>query len=194
MLRFQEALSELVKPPFEPIMDFSLYFISFKRLFPSLWQPPFAKWVRQCSSSQLLPHLPPSKKIAVAVWPHLRFSPEGSLISFQSVHLIDHVYFPSPCGSLRAAIRQKLDLKHPFHALPGEFLKPCHLLLAFGAKPKREALSIKRLSKWIMWYFETCNKEANVPVPLLPCWSHQSHCSFEGLFGQGSQRGCLQDS
>lgn len=30
MLRFQEALSELVEPPFEPIMDVSLYFISFK--------------------------------------------------------------------------------------------------------------------------------------------------------------------
>lgn len=30
VLRFQEALSELVEPPFEPIMDFSLYFISFK--------------------------------------------------------------------------------------------------------------------------------------------------------------------
>lgn len=30
VLRFQEALRELVEPPFEPIMDFSLYFISFK--------------------------------------------------------------------------------------------------------------------------------------------------------------------
>lgn len=33
VLRFQEALSELVEPPFEPIMDFSLYFISFKDYF-----------------------------------------------------------------------------------------------------------------------------------------------------------------
>lgn len=76
--------------------------------------------------------------------------PRGISDFFQSVHLIDHVYFPSPCGSLSAAIRQKLDLKHPFHVLRGEFLKPSHLFSAFGAKPKREALSIKRLSKWIM--------------------------------------------
>jgi len=33
VLRFQEALSELVEPPFEPIMDFFLYFISFKVYF-----------------------------------------------------------------------------------------------------------------------------------------------------------------
>lgn len=33
VLRFQEALSELVEPPFETIMDFSLYFISFKDYF-----------------------------------------------------------------------------------------------------------------------------------------------------------------
>lgn len=30
VLRFQEALSELLEPPFELIVDFSLYFISFK--------------------------------------------------------------------------------------------------------------------------------------------------------------------
>lgn len=33
MLRSQEALSELAEPPFEPIMDFSLYFLSFKVYF-----------------------------------------------------------------------------------------------------------------------------------------------------------------
>lgn len=130
----------------------------------------------------------------VAVRLNRKFSPERSLISFQSVHLIDRVYFPSPCGSLSVTVRQKLDVKHPFHVLPGDFLKPSHLFLAFGAKPKRETLSIKRLSKWIMRYSETCYKEANVPVPLLPCLSHQSNGSFEGLLGQGSQRGCLQDS
>lgn len=30
VLRFQEALSELVEPPFEPIMDFSLYLFPLK--------------------------------------------------------------------------------------------------------------------------------------------------------------------
>lgn len=33
VLRFQEALNELVEPRFEPIMDLSLYCISFKVYF-----------------------------------------------------------------------------------------------------------------------------------------------------------------
>lgn len=162
---FKRFLSDLVEPLLNPSWIFLCILLPSKFIL-FLMQPPFAKRVGHSSSSWVLPPLPPSKKIVVAIWLHLRFSPEWSLISFQSVHLIDRVYFPGPRGSPGAALRQKLDVKHPFHVLPGDFLKPSHLLLAFGTKPKREALSIKRLSDWITCYFETCNKCPRPPAPV----------------------------